>query len=74
MPNGLLFTGSLINQIPHGYGVLKDANNNDIYKGDWIEGKYDGSGILFHQASIFKSKEIKININDLSNIIKEGLW
>lgn len=35
--------------IPNGYGILKDNNGKELYKGDWKNGYYDGSGILVNR-------------------------
>ncbi len=36
------------NDLPHGYGILKDHNQNEIYKGDWVKGEFNGCGILYN--------------------------
>ncbi|EAR95170.1 kinase domain protein (macronuclear) [Tetrahymena thermophila SB210] len=67
------YQGSMENDIPNGYGILRDKNGKELYKGDWKNGQYDGSGILVNRNQN-DSQAIVIDHNELSQILTLNLW
>ncbi|KAL4480361.1 hypothetical protein ABPG74_020877 [Tetrahymena malaccensis] len=67
------YQGSMENDTPNGYGILRDKNGKEIYKGDWKNGQYDGSGILINRNESNK-QQIVIDHSDLSQILTQNLW
>ena len=40
-PNGDIYEGEHLNDVPHGFGKMK-MNNGSSYEGNWINGKMYG--------------------------------
>nr|XP_054750353.1 alsin-like isoform X1 [Lytechinus pictus] len=52
-PDGRKYTGSFVQGVQHGHGVLTvpgpDPSKQEIFEGQWLEGKMHGVGILRYQ-------------------------
>ncbi len=44
--NGNRYEGEIVNNHPHGFGILYCANGNR-YEGDWVDGKRQGKGTFY---------------------------
>ena len=66
-----LYTGSIINGLPNGFGLFITQNDQGRqwhYIGEWVNGKMEGQGSLFHEENHFEIKGIFEN-----NFIDKGL-
>jgi hypothetical protein len=41
---GLVYTGTLLNNAPHGEGSLFSTDGKQIFKGNWVNGSRNGFG------------------------------
>lgn len=55
----------------HGRGTLYFKNGNIQYEGDFVNGKYEGYGILYNENPVI---EMNINYNDLRDVNIKGWW
>jgi len=55
----------------HGRGTLYFKNGDIQYEGDFVNGKYEGYGILTNENPEI---EININYNDLRDVNIKGWW
>uniref|UniRef100_A0A6C0LIN6 Uncharacterized protein n=1 Tax=viral metagenome TaxID=1070528 RepID=A0A6C0LIN6_9ZZZZ len=66
-PDGSVYIGSWVDGKRQGQGVLKDANRNDVYRGNWVNDQPNGANIDPNQIHKFTAN---INFDELNAFLQ----
>ena len=52
-----IYSGAVQYEEPHGFGVMKYAEDNRVYEGEWVRGRYQGLGkTIFPNGDVYQGQ------------------
>lgn len=66
--NGFKYEGEFDNGLKHGFGILRNNNDEEVYCGDWEMGRFHGDGILLNPNYNEDRETKEIDYNDITDV------